>query len=58
MCQGYGPKKHYEISEIDRTRHILPLSEIDWGLFWADFTDLEGKHLFHRTGFKGRIFHV
>ena len=32
------------------TRHILPPSEIDLGLFWADFTDLEGKHLFHRIG--------
>ena len=29
------------------TCHILPPSEIDLGLFWADFTDLEGKHLFH-----------
>ena len=25
-------------------------SEIDSGLFWADFTDLEGKCLFHRIG--------
>ena len=32
------------------TCHILPPSEIDLGLFWADFTDLEGKHLFHRIG--------
>ena len=32
------------------TRHILPPSEIDLRLFWADFTDLEGKHLFHRIG--------
>ena len=32
------------------TRHILPPSEIDLGLFWADFTDLEGKHIFHRIG--------
>ena len=30
--------------------HILPPSEIDLGLFWADFTDLEGKHPFHRIG--------
>ena len=22
MCQGLGPKKHYEISEIDRTNDI------------------------------------
>ena len=32
------------------TRHTLPPFEIDLGLFWADFTDLEGKHLFHRIG--------
>ena len=32
------------------TRHILPPSEIDLGLCWADFTDSEGKHLFHRIG--------
>ena len=38
------------------TCHILPHSEIDLGLFWADFTDLEGKHLFHRIGWKGRIW--
>ena len=29
---------------------FYPPSEIDLGLFWADFTDLEGKHLFHRIG--------
>ena len=28
------------------TCHILPPSEIDLGLLWADFTDLERKHLF------------
>ena len=26
-----------------QTRHIRPPSEIDLGLLWADFTDLEGK---------------
>ena len=30
--------------------HILPPTEIDSGLCWADFTDSEGKHLFHRIG--------
>ena len=25
-------------------------SEIDLGLFWADVTNLEGTHLFHRIG--------
>ena len=32
------------------TCHILPPSEIDWGLFWAVFTGSEGRHLFHRIG--------
>ena len=32
------------------TCHIIPPSEIDLGLFWAHFTDLEGNHLFHRIG--------
>ena len=51
---------HYIISYADlrprpprpepHTRHILPPSEIDVGLFRADFADLEGKHLFHRIG--------
>ena len=35
---------------IGPTCHILPPSEIELGLFWADFTDLKGKHLFHRIG--------
>ena len=42
---GRGPRRH-----LFHTRHILPPSEIDLGLFWADFTDVEGKHLFHRIG--------
>ena len=29
---------------------LYPPSEIDLGLCWADFTDLEGIHLFHRMG--------
>ena len=32
------------------TCHILPPSEIDLGLFWADLTGSEGQHLFHRIG--------
>ena len=34
----------------DHTCHILPPSEIDWGLFWAVFAGSEGKHLFHIIG--------
>ena len=40
----------FSVARILHTRHILPPSEIDLGLFWADFTDLEGKYLFHRIG--------
>ena len=29
-----------------------------FGLFWADFTDLEGNHLFRRIGWKGRVWQV
>ena len=36
--------------KVFHTRHILPPSEIDVGLFWAVFTGTEGKHLFHRVG--------
>ena len=36
--------------QVIHTRHNLPPSEIDLGLFWADSTDSEGKHLFHRIG--------
>ena len=35
---------------ILHSRHILPPSEIDLGLFWAVFTGSEGKYLFHRIG--------
>ena len=38
--------------------HILPHSEIDLGLCLADFTDFEGKHLFHWIGWKGRIWQL
>ena len=39
-----------DITIYRHTRHTLPPSEIDLGLFRADFTDLEGKPLFHRIG--------
>ena len=32
------------------TCHMLPPSEIDWGLLWDAFPGSEGKHLFHRIG--------
>ena len=38
--------------------HILPPSEIGWGLFSYVFTGSEGKHLFHRIGWKGRIWQL
>ena len=36
------------------TRHILPHSEINFGLCLAVFAGSEGKYLFHRIGRKGR----
>ena len=41
---------------VGHTRHILPPSEIDLGLFWAVFEGSEGKHLFHRISRKGRTW--
>ena len=40
------------------TCHILPPSGIDWGLFLVVFTGSEGKHLFHRIGWKGRTWQL
>ena len=40
------------------TCHILPPSEIDLGLSWADFAGSGGKHLLHRIGWKGRIWQI
>ena len=42
----------------DHTRHILPPSEIDLGLCLAVFAGAGGKYLFHRIGWKGRIWQV
>ena len=52
LCKDDQPSEsaHCAKGLQGHTRHILPPSEIDLGLFWADFTDLEGKHLFHRIG--------
>ena len=43
---------------IEPTCHILPPSEIDWGLLWAASAGSEGKYLFHRIGRKGRIWQL
>ena len=40
------------------TRHILPPSEIDGGLFLAVFTGSDGRYLFHRIVWKGRIWQL
>ena len=40
------------------TCHILPPSEIELGLFLAVFAGLEGRYLFHRIGWKGRIWQL
>ena len=38
--------------------HILPPSEIDEGMFSAVFAGWEGKSLFHRIGWKGRMWQL
>ena len=40
------------------TCHPLPPSEIDLGLRLAVFTSSEGQYLFHRIGWKGRIWQL
>ena len=40
----------YALTYIAHTRHILPPSEIELGLFWADFAGSGKKHLLHRIG--------
>ena len=40
------------------TCHILPPSEIDLGLCLAVFAGSGGKYLFHRIGWKGRIWQL
>ena len=45
-----GNINELEMGSLTHTCHILHPSEIDLGLFRADVTDLEGKHLFHRIG--------
>ena len=40
------------------TCHILPPSEIDFGLCLAVFTGSGGRYLFHRIGRKGRIWQL
>ena len=62
------PLSHYRERERERcfvmlvqwrhTCHILPLSEIDLGLCLALFAGSGGKHLFHRIGWKGRIWQL
>ena len=41
------------VIEIYHTCHILPTSEIDLGLFWADLTDLEGETPISQNWLKG-----
>ena len=44
------------VTRRPHTCHNLPPSEIDGGLFLADFAGSEGIYLFHRIGWKGRIW--
>ena len=40
------------------TAYAILVSEIGWGLFLYVFTGSEGKHLFHRIGWKGRSWQL
>ena len=44
--------------KMRHTCHILPPSEIDLGLCLAVFAGSGGKYLFHRIGWKGRIWQL
>ena len=60
VCGSHAPQQRRASSDLtssSQTRgskqppcHILPPSEIGWGLFLYVFTGSEGKHLFHRIG--------
>ena len=45
-------------SRLSHTCHILPPSEIVLGLCLAVFAGSGGKYLFHRIGWKGRIWQL
>ena len=51
------PERFYECDPV-HTCHILPPSEIDLGLCLAVFAGSGGKYLFHRIGWKGRIWQL
>ena len=59
-CKHIYLAKHFRrlIGHAVRTCHNLPPSEIDGGLFLAVFTGAEGRYLFHRIGWKGRIWQL
>ena len=48
-CRHAVPLAAY-VKVVIRTCHILPPSEIDWGLCLAVFAGSEGTYLFHRSG--------
>ena len=55
---GPRPPKATYCRWIIHTYHNLPPSEIDGGLFLADFAGSGGIYLFHRIGWKGRIWQL
>ena len=55
---GGRPGTAWAEAAADHTCHILPPSEIDLGLFFVVFTVSEGKCLFHRIGWKSRIWQL
>ena len=55
---GRGLADAHATPQVLHTCHNLPPSEIDGGLFLAVFTGTEGRYLFHRIGWKGRIWQL
>ena len=53
-----GPPAAEICPNFQHTCHILPPSEIDLGLCLAVFAGSGGKYLFHRIGWKGRIWQL
>ena len=56
LCFNAMPCRHMPL--LVHTCHILPPSEIDLGLSLAVFAGSGGKYLFHRIGWKGRIWQL
>ena len=58
MCRTPSPSHPFAGPASPHTCHILPPSEIDLGLCLTVFAGSGGKYLFHRIGWKGRIWQL